>query len=130
MEESNSFIKSNPYDGTSIKIEKCSCTYSCKSIIDMNNLIKETFEENLLNYSFSKINEEKLKLNISYDHESLLKRLFKLKLNILYYDESLLVNNDLSDICADFQINIKGTFYVCHTMKLLSLVSEKIKKAI
>jgi hypothetical protein len=51
----------------------------------------------------------------------------RLKLNILYYDESLLKDMDLSNYCAYIQMNIAGTFYGCHKMSLFNLVCEKIK---
>ena len=53
----------------------------------------------------------------------------KLKLNILYYDECLLKNMIVSEYCAYIQMNINGTFYGCHNMSLLNLVIEKIKKS-
>ena len=51
----------------------------------------------------------------------------RLKLNILYYDECLLKNIHLSDYCAYIQMNIDGTFYGCHKMSLFNLVSEKVR---
>ena len=53
----------------------------------------------------------------------------KLKLNILYYDESLIKNMKISEYCSYIQMNINGTFYGCHNMSLLNLVIEKIKKS-
>ena len=51
----------------------------------------------------------------------------RLKLNILYYDEYLLKNIHLSDYCAYIQMNIDGTFYGCHKMGLFNSVSEKVR---
>ena len=53
----------------------------------------------------------------------------RLKLNILYYDESLLKNRTLSDFCAYIQMNIAGTFYGCHKMDLFNLVIQKIRSS-
>ena len=50
-----------------------------------------------------------------------------MKLNILYYDESLKDNEENSDNCTFFQMNIKGTFYGCHNLNLFKLVLNKIK---
>lgn len=53
----------------------------------------------------------------------------RLKLNILYYDESLLKDMTLSDFCAFIQMNIAGTFYGCHKMNLFDLVSQKVRSS-
>ena len=51
----------------------------------------------------------------------------RLKLNILYYDELLLKNMMLNCYCAYIQMNISGTFYGCHKMELFNLICEKLK---
>ena len=53
----------------------------------------------------------------------------KMKLNIIYYSDSLLKDMETSDYCAYLQMNIKGTFYGCHNMNLLNLICEKIRKS-
>ena len=57
----------------------------------------------------------------------MIKQKKNLKLNILYYDESLKDNEENSDNCTFFQMNIKGTFYGCHNLNLFKLVLNKIK---
>ena len=55
--------------------------------------------------------------------------LSKLPLNIIYYDENLKdKENENSDNCTFFQMNLTGTFYGCHNFQLFQLVCEQIKK--
>lgn len=51
----------------------------------------------------------------------------KLELNILYFDKALLDKEENSDNCCFLSLNNRGTFYGCHNLELLKLVSEKIK---
>jgi hypothetical protein len=52
-----------------------------------------------------------------------------LKLNILYYDELLRKRPENADNCTFFQMNINGTFYGCHTLKLFKQILKKIRSS-
>ena len=112
--------------------EHCGASLSIKyKLENEKNYLDEISEYNIKKSTYNFLTPKSKQSFISNigNNSSIKKRKSKIKkynLNILYYDEHLKNNEENSDNCSFFEMNINGTFYGCHNFELFKTVCGKL----
>ena len=112
--------------------EHCGASISIKyKLENEKNYLDEISEYNIKKSTYNFLTPKSKQSFISNigNNSSIKKRKSKIKkynLNILYYDEHLKNNEENSDNCSFFEMNINGTFYGCHNFELFKTVCGKL----